>query len=113
MHKVVELALHDLGELELKHLDAAGHRRSLAIVAAETMDVELTIGDVCNVIILEVEHALGMLDHGGGIRSNEKFNRLEDAVLGHECTRLGAHQLGTGGPCRGSQHSTGWRTSDG
>ena len=52
------------------------------------MDVELTVGDVRNVIILEVEHMLGMLDHDGGIGSNEKFNWLGDAVLGHECTRL-------------------------
>ena len=104
------------GEVVGRHgparLDAVGCGRSLAIVAVETMDVELAIGDVRNVIILEVEHALGMLDQGGGIRSNEKFNQLGDAVLGHECTRLGAHQLGTGGPCGGSQHSTGWRTSD-
>ena len=40
------------------------------------MDVELTIGNVRNVIILKVEHALGMLNHGGGIGSNEKFNWL-------------------------------------
>ena len=94
-------------------LDAVGCGRSLAIIAVETMDVELAVGDVCNVIILEVEHMLGMLDHGRSIGSNEKLNQLGDAILRHECTRLGAHQLGTGGPCGGSQHSTGWRTSDG
>ena len=94
-------------------LDAVGCGCSLAIIVVETMDVELTVGAVRNVIILEVEHALGMLDHGGSIGGNEKLNRLGDAVLGHECTRLGVHQLGTRGPCWGSQHSTGLRTSDG
>ena len=101
LHEVVEPALHDLSELELKHLNAAGHGRSLAIVVVETMDVELAVSNVHNVIILEVEHVLGMLDHGRGIRSNEKFNQLGDAILRHECTRLGVHQFGTRGPCRG------------
>ena len=93
-------------------LDAVGCGRSLAIIAVETMDVELAVGDVCNVIILEVEHMLGMLDPSGSIGSNKKLNQLWDAVLRHECMRLGVHQLGTGGPCGGSHHSTGWRTSD-
>ena len=75
LHEVVELALHDLSELELKHLNAVGCGQSLAIVVVETMDVEFTI-DVRNVVILEVENTLGMLDHDGGIGSNEKFNWL-------------------------------------
>jgi hypothetical protein len=99
LHEVVELALHDLGNLHLKRLDRARGRNrgsaSLALLAtAETVNVQLAVRDVCDVVVFEVQDALGVLDDGGSIRGNEELDRQRDAVVRHECTGLGAQDLG-------------------
>ena len=54
LHEVVELAFHDLGKLELESLDATRRGNGVAVVAAETVNVEFALCDVCDVVVLEV-----------------------------------------------------------
>ena len=86
---MVELALHDLGDLELERLDRAlGGLRLPVLVAPLPVDVQLALGDVRNVVVLEVENALRVLDDGSSIRSDEELDGLRKAVLRHEGTGL-------------------------
>jgi hypothetical protein len=87
------LALHDLGELDLEVLDSADGRQT--VVAAKTVDVELTLADVGNVVVFEVEHAAGVLDHSGSVRGDKEFDGLRHAVLGEEGAGLGTAKLGS------------------
>jgi hypothetical protein len=89
------LALHDLGELDLKVLNGADGRQT--VVAAETVDVELALADVGNVVVLEVKDAAGVLDHGSSVRGDKEFDGLRHAVLGEEGAGLGAAELGSDG----------------
>jgi hypothetical protein len=45
------------------------------------MDVQLPLGNVGDVFIFEVKHALGVLDYGGSVRRDEEFDGLGKAVL--------------------------------
>ena len=92
LHEVVELALHDLLELQLDGLN--GTDVGGAVVLGESVDVELSIVDVSNVIVLEVEHLLGVLDDGGGIRGQEELGGLGDSVVGQERAGLRTVQEG-------------------
>jgi hypothetical protein len=60
LHKVIEGALHDGGELDHEGLDGA-HGRD-AVVLAQAMNMEFALGDMGDVVIFEVEDALGVLD---------------------------------------------------
>jgi hypothetical protein len=53
--------------------------------------------NVSNVVVLEVENALGVLNDGGGVGSDEELDGLGHAVVGEESARLGANELSTGG----------------
>ena len=69
LHEVVKLALHDLREFDLKCLDRAvlSLRSASLLVTAESVDVELALSDVRNVIVLKVQDALRVLDDRGRI----------------------------------------------
>jgi hypothetical protein len=64
------------------------------------VDVQLTLVDVSNVIILQVENLLGVLDNGRGVGRQEELSRLRDTVIGKESSGLGAVEEGL---VRGSQ----------
>jgi hypothetical protein len=98
---MLKRALHYSGELDLESLDGPDRRDT--VVAAQAVNVEFTLGDVCNVVILKVEDALGVFDNGAGIRGYEKLDRLREAIFGEESTRLAPDQLGTGRGRRGKQ----------
>lgn len=102
LHEVVELALHDLLQLQLNSLN--GTDIGGTIVLGETVDVQLTLVDVSNVIILQVEDLLGVLDDGGGVGGKEELGGLGDTVIRQESPRLGAVQQGL---VRGSQKTGG------
>lgn len=106
LHKVVVLALHDFGELDLEGLDSSDGRE--AVVSAKTVDVEFytsahptrlrygqltSLGNVRNVVILQVKHPLGVLNDSTGIASNEELDGLGHAVVRKESARLGSAQL--------------------
>lgn len=65
LHKVIERSLHDLGQLNLQGLDGADGGD--AIVATEAMDAELTLADVGNIVIKEVQDGLGVLNNSRGV----------------------------------------------
>ncbi|KAI3475145.1 hypothetical protein L1887_63506 [Cichorium endivia] len=94
LHKVVEGALHDLCQLHLERLDGA--HGAEAVVPAEAVDVELALGDVGHVVVLEVEDALGVLDDSRGVRGDKVLDGLGQAVLGEEGAGLGAEELVVG-----------------
>ena len=62
LHEVIELALHNLLELKLDRLDCANI--ASAVVLCQSVDVELTVVDVSNIVVFEVEELLGVLDEG-------------------------------------------------
>lgn len=107
LHEVGEAALHDLGELKLKGLngtDSGGdgtRRHGIGVVATQTMDVKLAIGDVRDVVVLEVEDSLGVLDDCGGVGGDEELDGLREAVLRHERAGLRPGDL-LGSGCTGN-----------
>lgn len=88
LHEVVEAALHDLLQLDLDGLDGADVAGAVGL--GQTVNVELTLVDVGNVIVLEVEDLLGVLDDGGGVGGEEELGGLGHAVVGQESARLRA-----------------------
>lgn len=86
LHKVVELALHDLLQLKLQGLDSAHGR--CTVPSTSTVDVELALVDVSNVVILKVEHLFGVLHNGGGVRRQEELGGHRHAIVRQESTRL-------------------------
>lgn len=86
LHEVVEATLHDLLELDLDGLDSTDIASAVGL--GQTVDVELTLVDVGNVIILEVEDLLGVLDDGRGVGREEELGGLGHAVVGQEGTGL-------------------------
>lgn len=92
LHEVVKRPLHDGGELNLERLDGADGRHG-AVVLAQAVDVELALGNVRDVVVLEVQDALGVLDDGRRVRRDEELDGLGHAVLGQERARLAAHEL--------------------
>jgi hypothetical protein len=99
---VLKGALHNGGELDLERLDGSDGRN--AVVAAQAVDVEFALGDVGNIVVLEVEDTLGVLDDGAGVRGDKKLDRLWEAIVCEEGTRLAPDQLGTSRG-RGSKES--------
>jgi hypothetical protein len=89
---VVEAALHDLLELDLKGLDGTDVRR--AIVLVEAVNVEGALVDVGNVVVLEVQDLLGVLDNGGWVGGEEELGGHGDAVIREESARLRAVEEG-------------------
>lgn len=85
---MVELALHDLLKLELKSLDGADVRATIGLL--ETVNVQGTLVNVGNVVILEVHDLLGVLDNGRRVRREEELSGHGHAIVGHESTRLRA-----------------------
>ena len=97
LHKVVKLALHDLRELEFEGLDRTdGTLLTVGLAFAQSMDVQLSLSDVGDVIIFEVENTFGMLDDCSSVRGDEELDGLRETVVGHECARLGTGHLATG-----------------
>ena len=88
LHEVVEAALHDLLELNLKSLDGTDVGR--AVILVQTVDVQRTLVDVCNVVVLKVQNLLGVLDDGGGVGGEEELGGHRDSVVGEESARLRA-----------------------
>lgn len=80
LHKVVKLALHDLGQLNLERLDDSLLFSSSATrgssIRAQAMDMQLSLCDMSNIIVLEVQDPLGVLDDSTGIGSDEEFDGL-------------------------------------
>jgi len=88
LHEVVVAALHDLLELNLNGLngtDVGGAR-----VLGQTVDVQLTVVNVGNVVVLEVKDLLGVLDNSGWVGGQEELNGLRSTVFGEESARLRA-----------------------
>ena len=85
---MVVAALHDLLKLDLDGLDSTdvGGAR----VLGKTVDVELTIVNVGNVVVLEVQHLLGVLNNSRWVGRQEELNGLRSTVVGEESTRLRA-----------------------
>jgi hypothetical protein len=90
LHEVVEAALHDLLELDLQSLDGADIGGTVILV--ETVDVQRTLVDVSNIVVLEVQDLLGVLDDGGWVGGEEELGGHRDAVVGQESARLRAVQ---------------------
>lgn len=73
LHKVRELALHDLRQFQFQSLDGADSRSSgaggggIRIVAAKSMDMHFSFADVGNVVVFKVQDALGMLNNSRGV----------------------------------------------
>lgn len=95
---MVELALHDLLELELQGLD--GTDVGAAVSLLETVDVEGALVDVGNVVILQVHNLLGVLDDGSRVRGQEELGGHGHAIVGHESTRLRAVEQRLVGGCQ-------------
>jgi hypothetical protein len=53
-----------------------------------------TLRNVGNIIVLEVQDLLGVLNDGGGIRGQDVFDGLGQAVIAKERTRLGTTEFG-------------------
>lgn len=52
-----------------------------------------SFSNVGDIVVLEVEHTLGVLDHGTGVGGNKVLNGLGHAILCHESARLGSANL--------------------
>lgn len=57
------------------------------------MDMQFALGDMSNVVVLEIQYPLRVLDDGRSVGSDEEFDRLRETVFGHERPRLGPEQL--------------------
>jgi hypothetical protein len=58
--------------------------------------VRLTsLGNVGNVVVLEIKNPLGVLNDGTGVRGDKEFDGLGHAVLRHEGSRLRSSKLGS------------------
>lgn len=86
LHEVVVTALHDLLELDLDGLDSTnvGGTR----VLGQTVNVQLPVVNVSNIVVLEVKDLLGVLDDGRRVRGQEELDGLRSTILGEESARL-------------------------
>lgn len=91
LHEVVKVALHDGGQLDLKRLDGAGGRGMF--VATQAVDVKLTIFNMSDIVVFEVENALGVFHDGRGVGGEKVLHWLGETVLRQESTRLAAAEL--------------------
>jgi len=71
----------------------------LPISAIFTMQTEghTSLGNVSDIVILEVQDSLGVFDDGTSVRGDKELDRLGHAILRHEGTGLGSSELGSGG----------------
>jgi hypothetical protein len=69
---------------------------AICLALSQSVDVQLSLSDVGNIVIFEVEDALGMLDDCGSVRGDEELDRLREAVIRHKCARLRTSHLATG-----------------
>jgi len=92
LHEVVEATLHDLLQLDLDGLDGADVAGAVGL--GQTVNVELTLVDVGNVIVLEVENLLGVLNDSGRVGGEEELGGLGHAVVRQESARLRAVEEG-------------------
>jgi hypothetical protein len=92
LHEVVELSLHNLLELELKSLDRTDGGGTLLLTS--TVNVELTLVNVSDIIVLKVENLLGVLNDGGGVGGEEELGGNGHSIVGEECSGLGAVEKG-------------------
>ena len=81
LHESIEFAFHDGCNFKFQRLDVSSTsdlaRSLLALVlASQTMNMKFSIGDVCDIIVLEVEDTLCVLDNGCSIRCYKKLNGL-------------------------------------
>lgn len=86
LHEVVELTLHDLVELHLKSLDRSSSGGVL--VSSDSVDVQLTIVDVGNIVVLKEEDLLGVLDNGSRVGGEEELRGHGDTIVREESSRL-------------------------
>ena len=100
LHKVVKFPLHDLRQFQLECLDrsvlfcsAPARTRTTLCVGSQTVNVQFSLGNVGDVVVLEIQHALGVLDDGSGVGSDEEFDGLRRPVFGHECAGLRAEEF--------------------
>lgn len=106
LHEVVELALHDLLELELEGLDGPHIGASIGLLKA--VNVEGALVNVGNVVILEVQDLLGVFDNGGGIRRQEELRRHGHTIISHEGAGLRPVEERLVGGCKaGTEKSAG------
>jgi len=61
LHEVAELALHDFGDLNLERFEAASGWGLIA-VATKAVNMQLSLCNVGNVVVLEVEDTFGVLN---------------------------------------------------
>ncbi len=80
LHEMVEFALHDFRKLNLKSLDGALRSNLPAICTGQTVNVEFTLSNVSNIIILQIEDMLGVLDDSSCMRGDKESNRLRHAM---------------------------------
>lgn len=88
LHKVVELALHDFLKFQLQSLDGADGGG--AITLASTVNVELSLVNVGDIIVLKIENLLGVLDDGRRVGTQEELGRHGHAIVRKESPRLRA-----------------------
>lgn len=101
LHEVVEAALHDLLQLNLQSLNSADIASAIGL--AKTVDVELSLVDVGNVVVLEVENLLGVLDDSRWVGGEEELGWLRRTVVGEESAGLRAVEEGL---VRGGKQAT-------
>ena len=61
------------------------------------MDVELALINVRDIIVLEIQYALGMLNNGRWVRGQEVLDGLGKTVFGEEGPGLSASDFGMRG----------------
>jgi hypothetical protein len=77
------------------------------------MNMEFTLRNVGNIVILKVKHPLGTLNDGASITGNEEFDRMRKAVLGPESPRLRPEEFLTLGSGRRREKFGVWDGSGG
>ena len=92
LHEVIELALHDLLQLQFNGLDGADIGG--AIVLGQAVNVQLTLVDVSDIVVLEVQDFLCVLNDGRWVRGQEELSGLRDTVIRQEGSRLRAVEQG-------------------
>ena len=90
LHKVGELALHNLLELHLKGLN--GTSGGLVNVTADSVNVKLAIRNMRNIVVLKEQNLSSVFNHSGGVGGHEKLNGSRGIIIREESTRLRVSQ---------------------
>ena len=77
--------------------------RTCNLSLISTKKVPTSFGNMRNIIVFEVQDALGVLNNGGWVRSKEILNRLRHAIVAQESARLCSVNLGVHGVHRGKE----------